>query len=1175
MPLLVHVKRNQSYNWVIEDPDPRYSRIFVENQALNVGDLTPRPGEFFWHSDNTWTAVTTAAADWKDWPVVLTVGKFGNSWADSRQAWPAGIGRWDPWLLFLDYNFTPQKIIYASTAGRWYMFYPRDITGDNMRQDVWVGENLETFAQTRTTTQNDWTTPIRLREDGNWIGIDHNNNTTAVVLMRMDPAGLTIYNIRTTTNLIHFYMGADNFGTDYFLEVNCSTSEYSVFRAANPSFTGSGVSTSTSTVLTGVTGGNSGNIYQFPSNFVSSNSDYCTFYSSHYTSLGVLEPRKLTWNKLTGQVNATTCSVIYPGVSTFATYGQICSTNNFNANSSNTWWIKPHVFVKNNIKYISFLVTEKSVHYFINERFSDIKQRAWITYSIGDGDNDHQLTFHSVYNWATTYDMPRSWVPLTDAGDSLLVFLIGRVVKLDFSSELGWINNNTQSLDVRAYGIDSTGRVWLVNRGMASATQTGATADALAGTGYNSIYIYDTSTAENVSITMDQNSYNYVGNVISTTLTVNANNSKELAEYNNAYVTSLNPFGAAGVSWSITLDGTSDKIVAKNSEDFNFYLGNFTIEFWMYSRVAWSSQTNLCGVVGHKTADATQGWQIYRNSTQTNKLVVRYAGTQDFYSTADVGTAVWEHWALVRSGTNLRWFKNGVEAGLNATAGFNIYDYTSQLNVGFSQTWSVSFNGMISNLRILKGAAAYSGNFTPATSNLTSSQAASGNLVAFTSDQVKLLTFQSNTIVDTSGAHLTRMNMQIIGDTMTFDNGAKSQVIATVNGSYTSNVFITGNGVSYITAVNIIAPYWVTPAGNLPPAQANVAYSFQLLAVGDGALNYTVYSGSLPTGITLNSSSGLISGVGEDAGATANFAFVARVSDLGGAYQDRSFNITISTGVITTFSAEILLVAGGGGGGGTYYGGAGGGGGAGGILHATSVTLTQGTSLACTVGAGGAGCVNGTLNSSAGGNTSIVIGSNTYTAYGGGGGGSASGGLGSDGGSGGGQNNYTSIQTPQPPFAAYGSNGAGYAGGGGGAGPGATPGSGYSASNRGHCGGASTVGGIGRQFDITGVNTYYGGGGGGGSEGGSGSAGGLGGGGSGASACGGTSPQAGTAYTGGGGGGYGSYGGPSGVTAGGASGGSGVIIIKYSGSPKAVGGEISTVSGYTVHRLIATEVFYT
>ncbi len=169
-------------------------------------------------------------------------------------------------------------------------------------------------------------------------------------------------------------------------------------------------------------------------------------------------------------------------------------------------------------------------------------------------------------------------------------------------------------------------------------------------------------------------------------------------------------------------------------------------------------------------------------------------------------------------------------------------------------------------------------------------------------------------------------------------------------------------------------------------------------------------------------------------------------------------------------------------------------------------------SLAVTVGGGG-GYGAGSPGTD-GGSSSIL----DVTASGGIGGGTAGAGVGGASGSGnaGGANLGTTA-----------------AGGGGGAGTNAI------ASPR-----TAGDGGIGVASEITGVETYYGGGGAGGGV--AGGSGGLGGGGD--------RNTAGTANTGGGGAGYNA-------------GGSGIVIVRYAGAPAAVGGTIDTVSvpGYTLH----------
>lgn len=371
------------------------------------------------------------------------------------------------------------------------------------------------------------------------------------------------------------------------------------------------------------------------------------------------------------------------------------------------------------------------------------------------------------------------------------------------------------------------------------------------------------------------------------------------------------------------------------------------------------------------------------------------------------------------------------------------------------------------------------------------------------------------------------------------------------------------------------APTWTTTSSDIGDAGVlalDEAVSFQFVAdggTGGGSLTYSVQSGSLPTGTSLDSA-GLLTGTPNT---EETVTFSLRVTDQAGLFADRAFSVVVEVGLealggtITTdatytyhtftssgtFSVDnsettnfdVLLVAGGGGGGSGYSGG---GGGAGGVLIKTGHSLSTG-SYSVTVGSGGAG------RSDFGGRKAGDNGQNSVfdllTAFGGGGGGADSSGQEpKDGGSGGGHygsdvSSYgQSTQTSNNGGIGYGNPGAAQGsqaspgGGGGGAG---------SAGSQGIQSVYGGDGGSGIQLldwssaTATGDNGYYAGGGGGSGKdwqngqnlpGGSG---GSGGGGAG-------SFQAGTdgsANTGGGGGGAGD----GGYTAG--SGGSGIVIIRY------------------------------
>ena len=359
------------------------------------------------------------------------------------------------------------------------------------------------------------------------------------------------------------------------------------------------------------------------------------------------------------------------------------------------------------------------------------------------------------------------------------------------------------------------------------------------------------------------------------------------------------------------------------------------------------------------------------------------------------------------------------------------------------------------------------------------------------------------------------------------------------------------------------SPVWTTASGSLGTFTELVSISVSAVGTdSDSTITYALASGSsLPSGVTLNSSTGTISGTLPSISSNTTYTFTINASDglnviprafsitsnaivatggtvtTSGSYKIHTFTGSGTFTVSSSIPAEYLIVAGGGAGGSAF----GGGGGAGGLLYNSSYTIPAG-SYEVLVGAGGT-VASGNATGNKGGNSSF----NSIIAYGGGGGGSqgeSNPGTKLDGGSGGAPSHNTS-------YYGQGISGQGYASGsnlspwtspysepgGGGAGErGQTP---INVST-------SARGGNGLQYSISGNATYYAGGGGGGGGGSSynantsGAIGGLGGGGAGGSTPG-SNGTSGTANTGGGGGGSHSYQ----DSSSGGYGGSGIVIIRY------------------------------
>jgi len=338
---------------------------------------------------------------------------------------------------------------------------------------------------------------------------------------------------------------------------------------------------------------------------------------------------------------------------------------------------------------------------------------------------------------------------------------------------------------------------------------------------------------------------------------------------------------------------------------------------------------------------------------------------------------------------------------------------------------------------------------------------------------------------------------------------------------------------------------------------------------------YSLLSGSLPSGLSFNTSTGVISGTMGTVSSDTAYSFTIRGTDTDGDTADQAYSWTITNvpfsatgGTITnisgykvhtftssgTFTAnqaftasEILIVAGGGGGGGGgggYDGGGGGGGGA--LLYQASKSIAAG-SYTITIGMGGSGGATNTAGGT-GGNTAAF----SATAYGGGIGQKPNvigGNGGSSGGAGGGGANITGRGVSNAgivgTFTGYVNQG--------GKNPASSP---YTGSGGGGAGGngsdggpAVGHGGAGRTYSISGSSLGYAGGGGGGSgnhngwrSGGTGSQGGGHGGGYSNNT--GNPATAGVSNTGGGGGGGRNATSTPGATVG-AAGGSGVVIVRY------------------------------
>ena len=196
---------------------------------------------------------------------------------------------------------------------------------------------------------------------------------------------------------------------------------------------------------------------------------------------------------------------------------------------------------------------------------------------------------------------------------------------------------------------------------------------------------------------------------------------------------SFGPFARPDGEWGWSFDGDGDSLTFTNDATMSLD-GDYTFELFFNARTividtqhpnTWLSGTTQLFI---HASDRYVGW---------------YAGGADIVKSADdsILTNVWNHVAVVRSGTgsnNTSLYLNGTRvAQTQNTATLGAGSGTAR--IGSYSASGGNFDGHISNIRILKGTALYSGSsITVPTSALT----------AITN--TKLLTCQSNRFIDNS-----------------------------------------------------------------------------------------------------------------------------------------------------------------------------------------------------------------------------------------------------------------------------------------------------------------------------------------------------------------------------------------------------------------------------------------
>jgi len=212
--------------------------------------------------------------------------------------------------------------------------------------------------------------------------------------------------------------------------------------------------------------------------------------------------------------------------------------------------------------------------------------------------------------------------------------------------------------------------------------------------------------------------------------TDNSTNNYVVTPFSNTTVTGNSPFNTVGY-WSNYFTSSAYLSVPVTSSAFTLN-ADFTLEAWVYRE-----PSGLTTLFDTRSGGNYSDWVVGVNSSGQVDFVTAGGAGVRITTTETVTANTWTHVACVRQGSTVKIYLNGV-------ASVNTATYASTITPASTEGWigrtkdPLNNAGYISNLRLVKGTAVYTANFTPPTAPLT---AISGT---------SLLTCQNGRFIDNS-----------------------------------------------------------------------------------------------------------------------------------------------------------------------------------------------------------------------------------------------------------------------------------------------------------------------------------------------------------------------------------------------------------------------------------------
>jgi hypothetical protein len=264
----------------------------------------------------------------------------------------------------------------------------------------------------------------------------------------------------------------------------------------------------------------------------------------------------------------------------------------------------------------------------------------------------------------------------------------------------------------------------------------------------------------------------------------NSTNNFTITKNNDVRVQPFSPFAPSGAYSAATnggstyYDGTGDYLGTVNTPA-NVTNNNFTAESWVWFN---SSGVGYQPIFMNTGTGDYQGWVLI---VETNNTITGIASTNGSSWTNVLSTSVtpvtgcWTHFAMVRNGSTLTLYVNGISRATSNISTASIHSPSGAFYVGYYPFFpggARSFNGYFSGTRIVNGTAVYTSNFTPPTAPPTA-VANTSLLLNYTNGQIIDATTKNN-LETVSDAKISTSQNKWGGSSMSFARSPSSYLVA-------------------------------------------------------------------------------------------------------------------------------------------------------------------------------------------------------------------------------------------------------------------------------------------------------------------------------------------------------------------------------------------------------------